>query len=410
MLLTSSFPPDPRVRKQSKALLEAGHEVQLVCRGRPALDRVDGIDVHRVPDAAFDGQRAVVRGLVHRVTGVHPTWYRALREQVASGVDAVHVHDLPAAKTALRATPDDVPLVVDLHENYPMAIRQYRRLDDLRDVLSSPKALSNRLLRPAVRWDRRLRYVLRQADHVLATVPEAREEYVDFGADPADVTVVSNTVDLEWFDANLERHTVPETDGFTLTYVGTFSGVHRGLDTAVRAMPPLLKRVPNARLRLVGDGPMRDTLESLVAELGIESAVEFVGWVDAETMPAHMAAADVGLVPHRSNPHTNTTVPHKLFQYMAAVLPVVVTDTEQVARVTADANAGLVVPPESPEALAEAAADLSAGGRIEAPGRNARDAVESTYNWQRDAEQLVDAYKQIASESSRRKHRKLQLP
>lgn len=405
MLLTDTYPPDPRVRKEATALQDGGHEVELLCRGEPAVDTVDGIDVHRVPDSAWDGLGGLFRGLVNRTTGVHPTWHRALREELATGVDAIHVHDLPAAKTALRAA-DEVPVVVDLHENYPQAKRQWRKDADVGDVLTSPAELSDRLLRPARRWDRRLRDVLERADHVLATVPEARTAYVDRGADPEAVTVVSNTVDLAWFDAALERHAVPETDGFTLTYVGTLSGVHRGLETAVRAMPGLLDAVPDARLRIVGDGPMRAPLEARVADLGIEEAVAFVGWVDADAMPAQMAAADVGLVPHRSNPHTNTTVPHKLFQYMAAGLPVVATDTDRVAHVVRDADAGRVVAPETPDALAEAAAGLAAGGRRETLGRNAREAVESTYNWQRDADRLREAYDTLAPASAPRAARR----
>lgn len=395
MVLAGRYPPDPRVRKEAKALLEVVDEVRLLCRGEDSTDGgLDGLSVRGIPDEAFGGPRALARGLRNYVTGVHPTWSRALAEELARGADVVHVHDLPKAPTALRVA-DDVPVVVDLHENYPAAIRQYRRDWTVGEVATDPWLLANGLLRPVWRWDRRLERVLRDADHVLATTPEARSAYVGSAADPDDVTVVSNTVDRAWFDANRDAHPVTAPDGFTLTYVGTLSGVHRGLDTVVRAMPRLRERVPDARFRVVGGGPMAADLRELAADLGVADAVEFTGWVDAETMPGHAAAADVGVVPHRSNPHTDTTVPHKLFHYMAAGLPVLATDTPPVARVVDDADAGRIVPPEDPAAMAEAAAALAERDDRAPLGSNGRAAVDARYNWERDGERLRDVYRRF---------------
>ncbi len=414
MVLEGEFPPDARVRKEAAALLEAGHDVRVLTEGaesgaesfggdgsEPERRTVDDVEVVRFTPADGSTRERLSRNYRAIVHGTYPRWDRRVRRAVENGADVVHVHDLRLARTALRAA-GDCPTVLDLHENFPEAVMQYRRRDTLAETVTSTTKVARRMFRPKRHWDRRLRSALESADETLAVVPEARDAYLSAGADSESVTVVSNTVDTEWFDANRAAHPVPDTDGFVLTYAGTLSGDHRGVDTAIRSLVPLQELVPDARLRIVGGrSKIMARLQRLCADLGVESEVEFTGWVDEATFPSQMAAADVGLVPHRANPHTDTTVPHKLFQYMAAGLPVVATETTAVARCVRDADAGIVVPPEDPEAMAEAAASLADPETAERRGRNARRAAESTYNWERDAERLRSVYADLGAAVAR---------
>jgi len=145
---------------------------------------------------------------------------------------------------------------------------------------------------------------------------------------------------------------------------------------------------------------MAGPLRSSARDAGVTDAVKFVGWVDAETMPGHAAAADIGLVPHQSNPHTNTTVPHKLFHYMAAGIPVVGTATASVERILSRTGGGVVVPPESPGDMADAAVRLHESDEATLIGEAARRAVRTEYNWTRDGEQLRAVYEALAPPQS----------
>ena len=393
MLLDGAYPPDARVRKEAKALTEAGHQVRIVCPGeRSEQVSLDGVTIRRFQ---FDGPLppdGVVEAY-HLMRGRYPAWSRHIDRERENGVDVFHVHDLVLAQTALD-TISTHPVVLDLHENYPAAIQQYRKSVPLGETLMDSTKLAQRVFRSQTHWNRRLREGLQAADHVLAVVPEARQEYIDTGADPKSVTVVSNTVDLDWFDSKLDALSVPSREGFVLTYVGTLSGEHRGVETAIQALALLRRSVPEATLRLVGGrSDHKARLEALAADLGLADAVEFTGWVQEETIPSQIAAADVGIVPHRSTRHTETTVPHKLFQYMAAGLPVLATDTKPVSRIVDDAEAGLVVPAEQPQAMATAAKRLTDAAERRRFGTNGRTAVEGRYNWDRDAARLQEVYK-----------------
>jgi glycosyltransferase involved in cell wall biosynthesis len=433
MLLGDTYPPDIRVTKEATALVDAGHRVTIICHrgdGEPHRETHRGIDVrrYRLQDA-HDGLVGTLRGARYLATYVHGAWRETVADVVeATGVDALHVHDLPLVRTALAVGESgDVPVVADLHENWPEAVRQYRATDDWRRYLETPTYLAAQLAMPVSRWKRIERDCVRRADRVITVVREAELHYVgDCGADPSDVTVVSNVVDLERFDADArpvpiddlvgkastgvadsavddeesaaeEGSAVDDGDpdaGFVLTYVGTLGGPHRGLETVVRAMPALTDRVPGARLVIVGSGAAYEReLRDLVDRLDLGDCVTFTGWVDFEDVPSYLAASDVCLVPHRSTGHTTTTVPHKLFQYMAMSKPVLVTDVRPLARIVEETEAGLVVPAGEPAAMADAAARLAREPSLAADlGRNGRRAVERRYNWDREATRLLELY------------------
>jgi glycosyltransferase involved in cell wall biosynthesis len=401
MVLGYTYPPDVRVRKEAKALRAAGHEVTLLCRGRdddPERASLDGMDVVRLKeDTPMRKLGRLGSAVVNLATNRHPLWARRLDRLVDEcDADAIHVHDLPLVQTALSVGRDrDLPVVADLHENYPAALRQWRSVDDWRSLCRHPKRLLMRCCYPVSRYDRIERRATRAVDHLFAPVQEAVTHYRrDCEVAEADATVVSNTVDLDVFDGDAAPESI-DHDGFVAGYVGTF-GPHRGLETAVRATARLTSA--DAGLLLVGSGS--DTyerrLDSVVEAAGVTDRVLRTGWVDDATFPAYMSACDVCLVPHARTTHTETTVPHKLFQYMATGTPVVVTDLDPLARVVEDADAGVVVPPEDPAAMADALADLASDPeRRRQLGANGRRAVEETYNWERDGRRLVETYERL---------------
>jgi glycosyltransferase involved in cell wall biosynthesis len=104
------------------------------------------------------------------------------------------------------------------------------------------------------------------------------------------------------------------------------------------------------------------------------------------------------VVPHLANNSWNSTIPNKLFDYMAAGLPVLSSNARPAARVVRETNAGLVYTDTDSGELAQqltVLANVEARARLGASGRRA---VEGQYNWGRDAERLLIA----VSETSRR--------
>ncbi|WP_435317062.1 glycosyltransferase family 4 protein [Haloarchaeobius sp. TZWSO28] len=405
MVLRKPFPRDVRVEKEAHALLAAGHDVTLLCRGeedRPARETHDGIEVCRVSETDLDPLHRQRLSLGYLVTTVHRFWADALRSIHAQrAIDVIHVHDLPLVPTGLSVGAETGSRVVaDLHENYPEAIRQWRRMHAPSDVVTNVGLLSKYLALPVRRWKRIERRAVRDADHVLTVCQEGRTHYLeDCGAPASRVSVVGNTVevDRDWFDPD-----APPVEGyedeFVVSYVGKYAP-HRGLEAVVEGFAELLETVPEARLLLVGaPGNERygERFHAHCERQGVLDRTTFTGWVDFERVPNYMAASDVCLVPHADTPHTNTTVPHKLFQYMAMGKPVLVSDVPPLKRIVGGTGSGLVAEAGNPEAMAGALRRLASDEGLRSRlGQNGRAAVDGRFNWSRDAETLVGVYECI---------------
>lgn len=379
------FPPDIRVEKEARALRDVGHEITIVCEarsGRPLEDVWERCRVVRV-------RRSCLSALARTVLFRDPSFGRTLRGELAC-TDAFHVHDLPLAGTVLGvARQGGIPVVVDFHENFPAALRSYRA------ELPRARARLLELVSGIGRWETYERRVSRAAMAVLVVVAEARDRLVAAGAPAERITVVENTEDVERFAA-IPLRPVPELaaddEAFTLLYVGGFGGRHRGLDTAIDAMPAVIEQLPRARLLLVGDGPIKPRLQERAAALALDGHVQFVDWQPFERVPSLIAASDVCLVPHAADPHTEATSPHKLFQYMLLAKPVVVSSCRPLQRVVEETGAGLVFTAGDAASLAAAVVALRDPGRRREAGEAGRSAVLASYNWARSSRALLEVY------------------
>ena len=106
----------------------------------------------------------------------------------------------------------------------------------------------------------------------------------------------------------------------------------------------------------------------------------------------------VGLVVLHPTRNYLDALPVKMFEYMAAGLPVIASDFPLWRKIIDGAGCGLLVDPLDPQAIAEAIDwVLAHPEEAEAMGRRGREAVEAIYNWERESETLVNLYKQFLS-------------
>jgi glycosyltransferase involved in cell wall biosynthesis len=227
----------------------------------------------------------------------------------------------------------------------------------------------------------------------VTVVEESRDRVIALGADAEDVVVFTN-VD----DSSAASTWAPDRSAFRIAYAGGF-GPHRGIDTLLRALPLVRDRIPDARLVLMGAGEGESELRELAVALQVSTAVDFTGWVGLDEMRRRLASASVGAVPHERSEHTETTVPHKLFQYMAMGLPVVVTDCAPLARIVGETGCGRVATAGDAASLADAIVELSTPSAAEEASRAGIYAVGHRYNLEVEGRHLVDLYEGLARPS-----------
>ncbi len=157
----------------------------------------------------------------------------------------------------------------------------------------------------------------------------------------------------------------------------------KGVDIVIRAFARLKQRLPEARLVIIGDGPSRHELEKLSVEIGVHDSIKFSGALALEEVAQQLAAAHVFLLGSRTE-----GLPHVVLEALAAGIPVVATYVGGTPEVIKDGVNGLLVSPEDPLALAEAAERVIRNPILRQKFAQASISTLDRFSWPR----LVDEY------------------
>ncbi len=194
---------------------------------------------------------------------------------------------------------------------------------------------------------------LRGADRIIAVSAGLAERAIALGADPARVSVVRNGVDRQRFHpgsrADARRELDLDPDAEILLFAGNLVRV-KAPDVLLEAFARIADGRPRTRCLFVGDGPMRRELERSASRRGIDRRVRCVGAVPLAAMPSWLRAADLLVVPSRSE-----GIPNVLLEASACGTPWIATDVGGTRELLAAEDAPhRLVPPENPMALARA--------------------------------------------------------
>ena len=208
------------------------------------------------------------------------------------------------------------------------------------------------------------------------------------------VSVMYPGADLEAFRPDLPYADLTEAHGVAgrpLVVCVSRLVARKGQDVLIRAMPEIRRRVPDAALLIVGDGPYRGRLERLAAEAPVGS-VAFAGQVGEGDLPRYYRAGDVFAMPCRTR-LAGLEVEgwgNVFIEAAACGRPVVVGDSGGARESLVTGETGLLVDGSNVSEVAEAVGSLLADpARADAMGRAGRDRVERGFGWSRPAEELA---------------------
>jgi D-inositol-3-phosphate glycosyltransferase len=245
--------------------------------------------------------------------------------------------------------------------------------------------------------------VARDADRILVlTCGEARLLHRAYGLSGGKLTVVPAGVDLERFQPEPRLHALgsgspPNARAPQLLFVGRLQPL-KGPDIAVRTLAEVRRRVPDARLRIIGGvsgagegatGPAG--LRALAEALGVGDAVELLDAVDQRDLPAHYRAADVVLVPSRSE-----TFGLVALEAQACGVPVVAADVPGLEAVVG--RGGTLVPGHDPADHAAAAVAYLTDPERAAAAAAAGITTARAASWEHTVDRLLGAYGDVVSE------------
>jgi len=340
MITHSIYAPDPRVRREAEALVEAGYTVDVIALRDPGGTMravINGVRVYALPIRRRQGSGIAIYLLEYLGFCLLASAVLAFR-YLHRRYSVIQVHTPPDFLVFVTLIPRllGARVLLDLHEMVPELFQERFGLSASHPIIRVLKFVE--------------RMACAYADSVLAVHDRHREVLVARGADPAKVTLIPNCPDEKLFDPT-------RVDGrgngrFTVIYHGAVVPRY-GLDVLVRAVADARSQCSDLCLRILGDGDAWPAVRALVTELELDDIVDMPGRIPLTDVPASIASADVGVVPNRQNVYTDEILPTKLLEYMAMGRPAVVARTRLVESLFKADRSVLFFEPGDAQDLAE---------------------------------------------------------
>ena len=321
----------------------------------------------------------------YEVRTVRATPYVSTFSLVAGGigflrdVDLIHLHDprLFLIKKVLRK-----PLVTTFHG--------YLTLEAMADYHTRPGLPRYEIYKRTVRW------CVQASDYTIA-VDSRIASWLTEEFSARNVCVIPNGVDVHRFRPMTAHRSVLDSLGIPAQGPMILAAKHftpkNGMEHVVRAMPLVLREIPDAHLVLAGSGKLKDKLVSLIGELGIRDHVTMPGQIPNEYMPDVIASCDVGTIPSMPVSGVEEATSILMLEMMACGKLVIASAIGGLRETIRNGETGLLVEPGQPASLARAlVAALNDAQLRSGIGGRARKYVEIHHSWEAVADRVAEVY------------------
>ena len=372
-LSSAHAPNDTRIfHKQCASLAKAGYQVSFVVKAKDAQSvgctTQKGVQVIQVP---VDSSSRLKRMLF----GAKAVYQKALEVDA----DIYEFHDPELLPYGLKLAKKGKKVIFDSHEDYPTQIMEKEWIPTfLRRMISSAYRAYET-------------HVVKQLDAVL--FPCTKNGINIFENRAKQVVILSNAVMLEEMTPPQQE---AQKSGDTICCTGSL--------TYQRGITHLIRAAHQAGVKLIRAGQYsseeyRRELEAMPEY----SCVEYLGYIGRQELAQVYARSSIGMstILNVGQYASLDNFPTKVYEYMAAGLPVIVSDYPFMRRSVQQDDFGIAVDPDDVQAVAQAIrAILSDPQRAQQMGENGRQAVLQKYNWDIELKKLLELYDSLSEQNS----------
>jgi glycosyltransferase involved in cell wall biosynthesis len=370
-IVTSIHPDfDARIWKHARILAANGVGVDLICPWQVKDgEEIDGVTFHPFPMATSRAKR-----LFQVPLRVLPR----LRAVLAR-VDIVHFHDIDLLPWMALVSLFK-PVVYDVHENYAheMLVREW-----------VPVPL-RRPLYHAVHWGQFLLSMV--VRNIVLVAPSQKP---DFSNPRFRQTYIYNYASVALLDGVVNDHDSRED---AVVFIGS-QHINNGSLLLLDIAEKMAQRVPGVKLLATdrfSSAAFRKQITSEIEKRGLQNTLELIPNVKPHELMAVLNRATIGISPNLRVPQQIMGIHTKIFEYMAAALPVVVSDLPHQVGVVEATGAGILAQPENIDSFVDAIASLVADrARAVQLGRNGQQGFKDSYCYESQAQALLAFYDQI---------------
>ena len=338
IIVDNDFNDDTRVRKEVEILKKDGHNIHVLCFAydKKKYSSIQGVNVCRIK--IKKKIKNILFFFINRVPLYELLWKNEIKKFVKkNSIDVLHVHDLYMSKSvhlAIKSLKREIPLILDLHENYPYAVQSYNwTKGGFRNFLSNPKA-----------WLKKESRYLSYASKLIVLSEYFRQDLLqqyNF-IDKNDIVSFPNVIDLRQFELYKVDSKVEKSNKVTLMYFGGIAE-RRGIFETLTVFENGLERGLNIELLIIGPIDKADKNRFLheINKLKLKDSINYIPWIDISELVTYMHISDIFLSPLIKNKQHESGVANKIFQYMYGAKPIIVSDCKPQKELVESFNCGL---------------------------------------------------------------------
>jgi glycosyltransferase involved in cell wall biosynthesis len=304
------YPGQRNVRRDAEALIKAGYSVDVICTGYSGQKKseiLDGANIYRIILPYNRGNALLVFTdyvLFFLISFFKLSWFT-----IKKRYDVIEIDTMPdfLVYITLISRVLGSKVVLYMFEDMPTLFMSSYHV--------GPKHLGTRILRIFEKWS------AVYADHVIVSDGQHYKRTLEGRGIPSNkITVILNVPDNEVFKFKSKSTSLSDNSShFRLAVVSTLVKRY-GVQTLVKAIPLVIKQIPELQVDIVGDGDFRPELQKIARELQVEKQINFRGLVDYDKVPEIISQATICLAPMKDD----VGLPNKLFEYFALGKPAIV--------------------------------------------------------------------------------------
>jgi glycosyltransferase involved in cell wall biosynthesis len=382
---------DIRVLREIGILKEQDFEIFVLCFGffKTYKDPVSKINITRIkiPGKLKD----ILFFLLNTIPVYEWLWALKIKKFIINNhLEFLHVHDLYMARAAyngIKKTSLKVPIILDLHENYPYTVTTY----------NWTKGFLRRLISRPEEWKNKEPGYMSYADRIIVLSNDFRDKLLEqYHALAAETFVVlPNVPDLskpEYRNKGIVMN--PFKQEFPIIFYYGVIAERRGVFDALEVFIDLVKEDYPVNLLLIGPVDKKD--KTLFLELTglnlLANRIHYIPWIESKEFPGYLGICDICLAPFHKNPQHESGVANKIYDYMLGGKPIVASNCKPQQDLIEKHNCGLIF--ENKTEFHDAIIKLLNDKLLrEEMGENGRNAVVREYNTEIVKEKLTLLYK-----------------
>ena len=313
MISYSFYESDARVARYAETLARRGDQVDIFSlrrEGQEIYGKINGVNIFRIQERTRNekGKASYLGRLLKffikssAVVG---------KKHLKAPYDLLHIHSVPDFEVFAALLPKllGAKIILDIHDIVPEFYAS-KFGGGSESTVFKALVLMEKLSSGF-------------ADHVIISNHIWEKTLVNRSVKPEKCSTILNYPDPSLF------HLQPREEGngkVLLIYPGSL-GWHQGLDIAIKAFHVIRDDAPEAEFHIYGTGGEKDSLSTLVLELGLQDRVFIKPSLPLDKIVKVMAAADIGVVPKRNDPFGGEAFSTKILEFMSLGVPVIVSRT-----------------------------------------------------------------------------------